>query len=168
LRVQALRRRLDRADRLGPALRGLTERFRERLLRVEATLGRLPGRVAAGGHRRLLASRCEQMTQLMRARLVGAEVGVAAKLRTLESLSPRRVLDRGYSITTIKGRSKPIKDPAQVRTGQILVTRLAGGDLRSLATDRPVRRRSTNVVSEDQPSLFDDPREQAGDRNGNE
>jgi len=168
LRVQALRRRLDRADRLGSALRGLTERFRGRLQQVEAMLGRLPARVAAGGHRRLLASRCEQMTQLMRARLGVANAGVSAKLRTLESLSPRRVLERGYSITTIKGKTRPIKDPAQVRTGQILVTRLAGGELRSLAADKPVRRRSVSVVSEDQPSLFDDPKGKTGDRNGNE
>ncbi len=168
LRVKALRRRLDRADRLGPALRGLTDRFRGRLLRVEAMLGRLPARVAAGGHRRLLASRREQMTQLMRAKFSGAAADLAAKQRTLVSLSPRRVLERGYSITTIKGKNRPIKDPAQVRTGQILVTHLAGGELRSLATDRPVRRRRAKVVSDDQPSLFDDPKGQAGDRNGNE
>lgn len=168
LRVAALRRRFDRVDRLGPALRGLIDRFRGRLLQGEAALRRLPARVAAGGHRRLLTSRSEQMNQLMRAKLTGAKADLAAKVRTLENLSPRRVLERGYSITTVKGTSRPLKDPARVRTGQILVTRLAGGDLRSLAVDRPVRRRTVKVMPEDQPSLFDDSNDQVGDRNGNE
>jgi hypothetical protein len=83
-RVAALRQRFDRADRLGAALRGLADRVRSRLVRAEAVLGRLPARVAAGGHRRLLASRCEQMGQLMRARLNRCGAELAAKRRTLE------------------------------------------------------------------------------------
>lgn len=167
-RVAALRQRLDRADRLGPALRGLADRVRSRLVRAEAVLGRLPARVAAGGHRRLLASRCEQMGQLMRARLNRSEAALAAKRRTLSSLSPNRVLDRGYSITTVKGSTRPIKDPTQVRPGQVLVSRLAGGEIRSLATDQPTRRRAATKASDRQPSLFDDPTDNAGDRDGTE
>jgi len=165
-RVAALRQRFDRADRLGAALRGLADRVRSRLVRAEAVLGRLPARVAAGGHRRLLASRCEQMGQLMRARLNRCGAELAAKRRTLSSLSPDRVLERGYSITTIKNSSRPLKDPAQVRAGQILVTRLAGGELRSLATDRPVRRPKRAAISDRQPSLFGDATDDPGDRNG--
>lgn len=165
-RVAASRQRLDRALRLGPALRTFADRFRGRLARAEAVLGRLPARVAAGGHRRLLASRREQMAQLMRARVTAAGAELAAKRRTLTSLGPRRVLERGYSITTIKGSRRPIRDPAEVRTGQVLVTHLARGDLRSLATDRPAARRRRPKPADHQPSLFDEPTDEAGDRNG--
>ncbi len=168
-RVRAFRDRLDRVRRLGPALRGLTERMRARLTRSQTLLGRLPARVAAGGHRRLLASRREQMGQLMRSRLHRATAEVAAKQRALDNLSPKRVLERGYSITTVKGRSKPLKDPADTRTGQTLVTRLAGGELRSLVTDRPQsRRRKATAPSENQPSLFGDHIDEPGDRDGTE
>jgi len=164
-RVRALRARFDRAGRLAPALRGLLDRARGRLDRAEGVLARVPARVAAGGHRRLLASRREQMAQLMRARLARAVAAVEAKQRALANLSPRRVLERGYSITTVKGSSQPIRDPAEVRTGQILLTRLARGELRSLVADRPPRRRTTRIaVSERQPSLFSDPTDTPGDR----
>ena len=167
-RVRALRLRIDRARRLGPALSGLVQRVRARLVRAEAVLGRLPARVAAGGHRRLVRSRSEQMGQLIRARLTAAVAALAAKERTLASLGPRRVLERGYSITTVKGSSTPLKDPAEVRAGQILVSRLAGGDLRSLATDRTARKRSAAAASEQQPSLFDQPDNPVGDRDASE
>ena len=165
LRVQALRQRLHRASALGPALRGLSQRMHARLARAEAVLGRLPARVAAGGHRRLLASRCEQMAQLMRGRLQRMTGELASKRRTLDNLSPRRVLDRGYSITTVKGKNRPIKDPAEVHTGQILLTRLAGGDLRSLVANRPRKRPTTTTKPDSQPSLFSDSTDDAGDRN---
>jgi len=168
-RVCALRDRLDRARRLGPALRGLTDRVRARLVRSETLLGRLPGRVAAGGHRRLLASRREQMGQLMRSRLHRSAGELAVKQRALDNLNPRRVLDRGYSITTVKGATTPLRHPAEVRTGQILLTRLAGGELRSLVADRPQRqRRMAKAPSESQPSLFSDPIDEPGDRDGTE
>lgn len=165
-RIRILRDRLDRTRRLGPALRGMADRLRARLDRAEAVLARVPARIAAGGHRRLLASRREQMGQLMRSRLQQSASELAAKRRALENLSPRRVLERGYSITTVKGTRKPIKNPAEVRTGQILLTRLAGGEIRSLVADRPPRRPSTTAPADNQPSLFGDPTDEPGDRDG--
>jgi exodeoxyribonuclease VII large subunit len=162
-RVATLRQRLERATQLGPALRGLVQRMSGRLHRAEAVLGRVPARVAAGGHRRLLASRREQMGQLMRGRLRRAAGELAAKRRTLDSLNPRTILERGYSITMIKGSTRPLKDPSEVRTGQVLVTRLAAGELRSLVADRPRRRTTKNTSIEHQPSLFGDLRD-AGER----
>ena len=167
-RLRVLRDRLDRTRRLGPALRGMTDRVRARLARAEAMLGRVPARVAAGGHRRLLASRREQMAQLIRARIQRSVGELAAKRRTLENISPRRVLERGYSITTVKGARRPLKDPAEVRTGQILLTRLSRGEIRSLVADRPPRRQPARAFSENQPSLFGDSTDEPGDRDGTE
>ena len=104
----------------------------------------------------------------MRARLRRWTGELAAKRRALDNLSPRRVLERGYSITTVKGSPKPLKDPAQTRTGQILVTRLARGELRSLVADRPPRRRTSVRTGDHQPSLFSDPIDEPGDNDGND
>jgi exodeoxyribonuclease VII large subunit len=164
LRVRGLRERLDRADRLAQVLRGRVDGAHRRLDQLRAALARVPTRAAAGGHRRLLASRREQMAQLMRGRLRGLASELAAKRRSLDNLSPRRVLERGYSITTIKGSERPIRDPAETRTGQILRTRLARGELHSLVADRPSARRRTGIPSDHQPSLFDDPNDRPGGR----
>jgi exodeoxyribonuclease VII large subunit len=165
-RVQQLRRRVDRTDRLGPALRALADRVRARLGRAEAVLGRLPARVAAGGHRRLLSSRRQQMAQLIRGRLARAATELAAKQRSLDNLSPRRVLERGYSITTVKGSTRPLRDPGETRTGQILITRLARGELRSLVADRPAHRPTTTPPSDRQPSLFGEAEINPGESHG--
>jgi len=109
------------------------------------------------------------MGQLMRSRLNRSAAELAAKRRALENLSPKRVLERGYSITTVMGATTPIKDPAAVRTGQTLLTRLAGGELRSIVADRPSRKRRTaEIASDSQPSLFSDLTDEPGDRDGTE
>ena len=164
-RVASLRARFDRACRLGPLLRRLAEAARSRLVRARSVLVRLPARVAAGGHRRLLASRREQMVQLVRARLGRVSGELDAKRRALANLSPRRVLERGYSITTAKGSSRPIRDPAEVRTGQILLTHLARGELRSLVADlTPKPPRRPTPTDNRQRSLFGEVAQLSEDR----
>jgi exodeoxyribonuclease VII large subunit len=52
----------------------------------------------------------------------------------LETLSPLQVLARGYSLThTADGRL--VRDPAGLRPGDLLLTRVAGGTIRSLVTE---------------------------------
>jgi exodeoxyribonuclease VII large subunit len=162
--VRNLRTRLDRTRRLGPALRRLANNVRSRLAHAEAVLGRVPARVAAGGHRRLVLSRREQMSQLVRAKLQRHASELESKIRTLENLSPRRVLERGYSITTIKGSKTPLRSPSEVGTGQVLLTRLARGEIRSLVADRVRRRRTAATPADQQPSLFGDPTVEPGDQ----
>lgn len=53
-----------------------------------------------------------------------------AKTR-LKLLSPQNVLDRGYSITTNGANGAVLRDPAQAKTGDEIVTRLQKGELRS-------------------------------------
>ena len=168
-RVRRLRDRLDRSDRLADVLRDRVNDARRRLDQARAALARVPTRVAAGGHRRLLDSRREQMAQLMRARVRGLATELAAKRRALDNLSPRRVLERGYSITTVKGSTRPLRDPADARTGQLLLTRLARGELRSLVADRTPPTRGRRTPSPDhQPSLFDNGSDPHGDRHDRE
>jgi len=157
-RVRLARRRFDAARRLGPALAGLLDRSGRRLDAADRGLRRLPARVAAGGHRRLVSSRTQQLTQLARARLARLGDRVEASRRALAHLSPTAVLQRGYSITTVAGGPAPLRDPAAVRSGDVLETTLARGTLRSIAAPAEAAGRPRPRAEGDaQAGLFDEP-----------
>ena len=154
-RVRLLRERLRRALQLGPALRRVFAAAEARLEIATRGLHRLPARIAAGGHRRLLVSRREQLTQLMGARIAQLRSRIIAGERALIHLGPTKVLERGYSITSLEGSEKPLRDAARVHGGQTLITRLARGEVRSLVRNATI---SPSVEKPDpapQPSLFD-------------
>jgi len=155
-RVRLYRERLRRAATLAIVLRRVMEGSRARLDRVEGFLRRLPGRVAAGGHRRLLASRREQLALLMKTRVARPRLRAESGERALNHLGPRKVLERGYSITTIEGSTTPLKSASRVRSGQTLITRLADGELRSLArASSAATPPAAKAKTVRQPSLFD-------------
>ena len=155
-RVRLLRARLDRATRIRQVFQGLSEKAHHRLDRAAGVLRRLPTRVAAGGHRRVVDSRRQQLGQLVSARLARSRDGLAAHERALNHLSPNKVLDRGYSITTVVGEVRPLRDPARARPGQELLTTLARGQLRSLVAKGGAVSRTTNSRPSAQGSLFDE------------
>jgi exodeoxyribonuclease VII large subunit len=155
-RVRLERERLRRALRLDVALKRLAASSRSRLDLAAGGLRRFPAMVAAGGHRRLVDSRRQQLEQLTTSRLGRWRARTEAGERALNHLGPSRVLERGYSITTIEGSTVPLRDPSSVRSGQLLVSRLARGELRSVAratTKKPVAAQEGSADS--QPSLFD-------------
>ena len=156
--VELLRRRYELVARPDRALVHRVERARARLERAVDALERIPGRVAAGGHRRLIDSRREQMRQLVRASIARHRARLDGSVRALDHLGPRRVLERGYSITVRASSSTPLRDPAEVRAGDELVTTLARGTVRSVAAgDASVRRRrSERSMAVDQRSLFEE------------
>jgi exodeoxyribonuclease VII large subunit len=156
-RVRLYRERLRCADRLSPALRWVAESAASRLENANRGLRRLPAKIAAGGHRRLLASRRQQLRQLMDAQTRRQRARIEASRRALDHLGPERVLERGYSITTLEGSTTPIKDAAVVHGGQTLTTRLARGRVRSLVSSTSSERLVTAKDPTAQPSLFDDP-----------
>jgi len=154
-RVRLLQERLRRALRLGPALRRVFAAAEARLEIATRGLHRLPARIAAGGHRRLLVSRREQLAQLMGARIAQLRSRIIAGERALIHLGPTKVLERGYSITSLEGSEKPLRDAARVHGGQTLITRLARGEVRSQVRNATI---SPSVEKPDpapQPSLFD-------------
>ena len=155
-RVRLLRERLHRAARLSPALRRVYESARARLELATRGLHRLPARVAAGGHRRLLISRRQQLEQLMSARVASNRARLEAGDRALGHLGPTRVLQRGYSITFLEGAAEPLKDAAWIHGGQSLITRLARGEVRSLVSRTITEPRSVAPEKVRQPTLFDD------------
>ncbi len=156
-RVRLLRERLRCTARLAPALRRVNESAATRLEHASRGLKRLPARIAAGGHRRLLISRRQQLQQLMAAQTRRLRARLEASHRALGHLGPERVLERGYSITTLEGSTTPIKDAAVIHGGQTLTTRLARGRVRSLVSSTSGDRLVTPKDPTAQPSLFDDP-----------
>jgi len=155
-RIRLYRERLRRAARLAPALRAVFESATARLDNASRFLKRLPARIAAGGHRRLLASRRQQLQQLMAAQTRGYSTRIDACRRALDHLGPARVLERGYSITTLEGDTTPIKDASAVHGGQTLTTRLARGRVRSLVSSTSTVTPPTRRDPAAQPSLFED------------
>ena len=85
----------------------------------------------------------------LRGRLPQARLMLEGRTRTLEALSPRQVLERGYSITMREGDAAPLREASAVAAGERLRTQLARGTVRSLVVAR----------QGDQGSLF----ENAGD-----
>jgi exodeoxyribonuclease VII large subunit len=162
-RVRLLRERLHRAARLAPALRSVLESARARLDLAARSLHRLPARVAAGSHRRLLNSRRQQLAQLMSARMARIRARVEAGDRALGHLGPTRVLERGYSITFLEGRTTPLKDATRIHGGQSLITRLAHGEVRSLVRRTTTKPRLIDPETAHQPTLFDDATERPED-----
>ncbi len=156
-RIRRYRERLDRAVRLAPALLRVVETAKNRLDFAARNLRSLPARIAAGGHRRLLLSRRQQLAQLMDARIDLIRARIDAGQRALGHLGPTKVLERGYSITTLDGRSAPLKDAALVHGGQTLITRLAHGELRSLVSSTSAKTTTQKKDPGPQPSLFEDP-----------
>jgi exodeoxyribonuclease VII large subunit len=155
-KVRRLAERLQRADRLPALVQGLVRRSVERCERAESILRRLPARVAAGGHARLVAGRRQQLVQLMRGRIAGRRASLAGGERALGHLNPHGVLQRGYSITTVEGDRTPLRDADRVRAGQALQTVLAKGSVRSLVAGAATGRVRRKAEGSDQISLFDD------------
>jgi exodeoxyribonuclease VII large subunit len=109
------------------------ERERHRLARAHAQVLDA-GRRGTGVARTALATRERSAVaagrRALRDRTVALD-GAAARLRALD---PRRVLERGYSIT--RGRTGAlVRTPDQVEAGDLLVTETAGGALRSTVVD---------------------------------
>ncbi len=156
-RIQLLAARLDRADRVREVMAVRLERLRQRCERASSSLRRLPARVAAGGHRRVVEGLRQQLEQIVKARMRARRAAVGAAERALTHLGPHKVLERGYSITTVDDDPSPVRDAGAVRAGQTLHTRLARGVLRSLVTpDGPGHKQRRSKDGGRQTSLFDD------------
>jgi len=155
-RVRRYRERLRGAARLGPMLRRVLGVATTRLNQAVRSLHRLPAHIAAGGQRRLLDSKRQQLQQLMAARISSLRARVKAGERALGHLGPNQVLKRGYSITSLEGTTVPLKDATRVHGGQALITRLARGEVRSLVSSATAEPRVATRTPDRQPSLFDE------------
>ena len=135
------RRRAERLADLGARLARANPQ--SRVANLRARLVRAESGLAAAGPARWtprLAISTHQLEQLRgRLRLVAAAHGQRRALRLkalsqrLAGVSPEAILKRGYSIVTRGKRRRIVTDPAQVKVGEIVYVRSAGGPWRAVA-----------------------------------
>ncbi|NLH12425.1 MAG: hypothetical protein GX464_13930, partial [Holophagae bacterium] len=144
-RIQELSERLRRLEALPGRLRALVQLRHRRLDGALSRLYHWPVRFGAPRRREVVTVRLAVAAERLRALVQRRRLELAGSERALAALSPANVLQRGFSITTREGDPTPLRDVAQVRAGEHLLTRLASGELRSLVLTRQ------GVT---QPSLF--------------
>lgn len=118
-------RRLSAAA--GRQLSELRRRVEQRALRLERVS---PGAQLRTTHMRLtqLGHRLEQA---MKTRLRERQARLDGLGAQLKLVGPEQVLARGYTITTFDRTGELLRHPETARAGDVLITRTAGGEVRS-------------------------------------
>jgi exodeoxyribonuclease VII large subunit len=136
LRVKELEQHLQRLEGLPQLLRALVGSRHRRLDAAAGGLFHWPVRFGAPRQRELVTVRLAVAVERLRSLVSRRGLELGACERALEALSPRRVLERGYSITSREGTASPLKHATAVTAGERLVTTLAHGTIRSLVTGK--------------------------------
>ncbi|MGD1147561.1 MAG: exodeoxyribonuclease VII large subunit [Thermoanaerobaculaceae bacterium] len=150
LRLKELDQLLQRLEALPQLLRSLVAGRHRRTEAATAHLYRWPVRFGAPRRRELVTARLAVAGERLRSLVGRRRLELAGGERALGALSPRRVLERGYSVTTREGDPKPLTDAAGVNAGERIVTTFATGHLRSLVLGR---------INGSQGSLFEEEEE---------
>lgn len=134
--ITRARERLTNAeDCLGQAM---TRRFTALRHRVEQVGSRLDKNQPATVHARIMArvaSGEQRLARALQVRVQQSRAGIEAAERQLGSVSPLRILERGFSVTmTLEGRV--VRSPADVSRGEVIESRVKGGTVRSVVGDR--------------------------------
>jgi exodeoxyribonuclease VII large subunit len=132
-RVAELRAHLAHLSALPQRLRALLAGRVRRADAAATGLYHWPVRLGAPRRRELVTVKLAVAAERLRSLLRRRSQELASAERALSTLSPRRVLERGYSITTREGEAAPLRDAVAVAPGERLVTTLARGEVRSLA-----------------------------------
>ncbi|MDY3551989.1 exodeoxyribonuclease VII large subunit [Gemmata sp. JC717] len=120
-------------ERMGESVARRLRLAKQRLDQIAARQAfRLPlQRVHNSGQR--LDDIAERLHRAARHRLLEAAQELAGRSAQLESLSPLQVLGRGYSLTHT-GDGRLVREVDHLRPGDLLLTRVRGGTVRSLVT----------------------------------
>ena len=131
VKAELIARVKDLASRLRRSPMGFVENQMQRVDDLAHRLELAPGGVIARWERRAgeLAAR---LAPAVKEALARADGRVQRAARSLELLNPYSVLERGYSITSGED-GRVVRDAAEVRSGERLVTRLASGTVESVA-----------------------------------
>jgi exodeoxyribonuclease VII large subunit len=98
---------------------------------------RLAGRAQLADARAQLDRLAQRGRHALREGLVDRRHRLARLAASLEALSPLAVLGRGYSLTFHEDGQTQIRSAAEVQAGQILITRLADGQIASRVESGP-------------------------------
>ncbi|WP_276755132.1 exodeoxyribonuclease VII large subunit [Pseudoalteromonas marina] len=131
-----LNQKTQRLDELSIALQ---QAMQSRLYQQERTLNNLTPRLMRQSPDKKLAQASHQLSQLqarldqaIQQQLQQANNSLALQASKLDSVSPLNVLARGYSITKTQ-QGKVVKSVGQIKAGDVLVTELVDGSIKSTA-----------------------------------
>jgi exodeoxyribonuclease VII large subunit len=122
-RHEFLRRPLDRIQMFRQLL---DERQKSATLALRARLRNAQHRLTAVAPRLLIAAQSSLKIRLTR---------LDALDRQLQAISPQAVLNRGYTITSIKTTGQILRSSTDAKTGDRLLTRFADGETESIVQD---------------------------------
>jgi exodeoxyribonuclease VII large subunit len=135
-RINLLRQMLD--DRQRALVLALGHRLRREQARVE----RLGVKLLECHTRHAIGMGRQRITLLearFRASMLALQsrraMRVEAMEKQLEALSPRRVLERGYSVTIHKKRGAPVRSASELRPGDRIISQFAEGSVESTVDD---------------------------------
>mgnify|MGYP000041215639 FL=1 len=129
----------QKAQRLDELSIALQQAMQSRLYQQERTLNNLTPRLMRQSPDKTLAQASHQLSQLqarlnqaIQQQLQQANNSLALQASKLDSVSPLNVLARGYSITKTQ-QGKVVKSVGQIKAGDVLVTELVDGSIKSTA-----------------------------------
>ena len=129
----------QKAQRLDELSIALQQAMQSRLYLQERTLNNLTPRLIRQSPDKKLAQASHQLSQLqarlnqaIQQQLQQANNSLALQASKLDSVSPLNVLARGYSITKTQ-QGKVVKSVGQIKAGDVLVTELVDGSVKSTA-----------------------------------
>ncbi|GEK76030.1 exodeoxyribonuclease 7 large subunit [Pseudoalteromonas atlantica] len=127
----------QKAQRLDELTIALQQGIRNRLYQQERTLNNLTPRLMRQSPDKKLSQASHQLMQIqtrleqaMQHKLQHAQNSLALQASRLDSVSPLNVLARGYSITKTQ-QGKVVKSVDHIKTGDVLITELADGAIKS-------------------------------------
>ena len=115
----------ERTMRLADSARGLFADLRRRLEQARLQVGRIEPHRLVGAKRIETHQLASRALAAVKSVLSKKQLQLTAAANRLETLDPRSVLDRGYSITTNQRTGKVITAAADVRVGDTINTELA-------------------------------------------
>lgn len=129
----------QKAQRLDELTIALQQGMRNRLYQQERTLNNLIPRLMRQSPDKKLSQASHQLMQIqtrleqaMQHKLQHAQNSLALHASRLDSVSPLNVLARGYSITKSQ-QGKVVKSVAHIKKGDVLITELVDGAIKSTA-----------------------------------
>ena len=128
-----VRREAERLQRVAEGLqRRSAERLRAGRRRIDVAAERVVDEASRAIERQDAATHqiAERLVPAARARIREAEAVVAGWERLVEQISPARLLARGFSITRDE-EGRVVLDPAELQSGDVVETEVAGGRFQS-------------------------------------
>jgi exodeoxyribonuclease VII large subunit len=132
--TEFVNRRQQRVDDLIHRMRhSIADELRYYRSRVDVATTRVRAhdlRFVLNGMRKQVENAHARLANVAQIHLQSAKADLNQYEARLQALSPLNILERGYAIV-FDAQGKPVKDPADVRTGEKITARVAGGTIRA-------------------------------------